>query len=131
LELVRKHMTAVLAHARAFHLALDRPARPPEDLRIHTFVGDAHGTPAVLGVDRTTGEMEWIEMAPGDGTATRTSALGQPVANPMASPTLIANSVHFNDAEHLKMVGDEEFLDQALYLLLEAPDPPAPAKPEP
>lgn len=131
LDLVRQHMSAVLAHTRSFHQALDRHARPPEELRIHTFVGDAHGTPAVLSVDRATGAMEWIKMEPGDGTATRSSALGQPSANPVASPTIVATSVHFNDAEHLQMVGDQEFLDQALYLLLEAPDPPGPLKSEP
>ncbi len=130
-DLVRRHMSAMLAHARAFHQALDRPAPPPEELRIHTFIGDAHGTPAVLSVERATGAMQWIKMEPGDGTATRSSALGQPSADPVASPTMIADSVHFNDADHLQMVGDQEFLDQALYLLLEAPDPPAPTKSEP
>jgi hypothetical protein len=129
-DLVRRHMSAMLAHARTFHQALDRPAPPPAELRIHTFIGDAHGTPAVLSIERATGAMQWIKMEPGDGTATRSSSLGQPSADPMASPTMIANSVHFNDAEHLQMVGDQEFLDQALYLLLEAPDPPTRPKSE-
>jgi len=128
---VRKHMTAVLAHARAFHRALDRPAPPPETLRIHAFVGDGLGTRAALSVDRETGEMKWMATEAGDGTATRSSALGQPRAAPAASPTFIPHSVHFNDAEHLEMVGDRRFLDQAMYLLLEAPDPPAQMEPTP
>jgi hypothetical protein len=131
LAIMRKHMAAMLAHAHGFHRALDRPAHPPEGLRIHAFVGDAHGTRAVLSVDRATGEMEWIRTEPGDGTTTRTSALGQPSSDPKASPTLIADSVHFIEAEHLPMVGDRRFLDQAMYLLLEAPDPPARESREP
>ena len=75
--------------------------------------------------------MQWMATEAGDGTATRSSALGQPRAAPAASPTFIPNSVHFNDAEHLEMVGDRRFLDQAMYLLLEAPDPPAQMEPTP
>ncbi|MGB5702537.1 MAG: hypothetical protein WBM48_06955, partial [Polyangiales bacterium] len=81
---------------------------------------------AVLRVDRRTGKIDWAASEAGDGTVTRSSALGYSRTNPDAAPRVQPDSVHFNDAEHLPMVGDPEFLDQALYLLLEAPDPPAP-----
>jgi len=129
LALVRKHMTACLEHARHFHEALDRPAPPPPEVQIHSFVGDGHPTPAVLRVNRRTGKVKWARMEPGDGTATRTSALGQSLADPHGLPTITPDSVHFSGAQHLPIVGDPLFINQALYLLLEAPDPPAPEIP--
>ncbi len=127
LAILRTHMAACLAHAQRFHRALDRPAAVPPELRVHVFVGDAHETPAVLRVDRESGAVEWGEPEPGDGTLTRTSALGQPRVN-LEEPSVVSQtSVHFTDAEHLPIVADPDFLDQALYLLLEAPDPPKPA----
>jgi len=124
LQILRTHMRACLSHARTFHRALDRPARPPEALRMHTFAGDAHETDAVIEVDRQTGEIDWTATEPGDGTVTRSSALGYTRSHPEAVPRVQAHSAHFNDATHLPMVGDPDFLDDALYFLLEAPDPP-------
>ena len=57
------------------------------------------------------------------GTVTRSSALGRSVIDPEASPRVHPTSVHFNDGEHLSMLADAAFLDPALYLLLEDPDP--------
>ncbi len=124
LAILRTHVSACLRNARAFHRALDRPARPPDSVRIHSFVGDSHDTKATLRVDRATGVVEWDQSDLGDGTVTRTSALGLPHADREATPRFLPHSVHFNSAEHLPMVGDPTFLNQALYLLLEAPDPP-------
>ncbi len=125
LRMLRAHMKACLSHARAFHRALDRPATPPQEVRIHTFAGDAHDTQAVLNVDPRTGEFDWAGAEAGDGTVTRSSALGYAGRDLNAAPRIHPHSVHFNDAEHLSMVGDAKFLNEALYLLLEAPDPPA------
>jgi hypothetical protein len=94
---------------------------------MHVFAGDALPTLAVLRVNRQTGEVAWGEPEPGDGTLTRTSALGQSRTDLEAQPVFRPDSVHFNRSDHLQMVGDRAFLDQALYLLLEEPDPPAPA----
>lgn len=126
LALLRRHMAACLIHARRFHRALDVPAHPPPELRMHAFAGDAHPTLAVLRVNRQTGATAWADPEPGDGTLTRTSALGQSRTDLEAPPVFHPDSVHFNRANHLQMVGDRAFLDQALYLLLEEPDPPAP-----
>jgi len=92
-------------------------------------VGDAHPTLAVLRVNRQTGAVDWADPEPGDGTLTRTSALGQSRTDLEAQPVFHPDSVHFNRADHLQMVGDRAFLDQALYLLLEETDPSAPATP--
>jgi hypothetical protein len=126
LAIVREHVAACLRTAETFHRALDRPARPPESVRIHSFVGDAHETKAILRVDRDSGSIEWAAEDLGDGTVTRTSALSHSHADPEVHPRIFPHSVHFNRADHLSMPGDPEFLNQALYLLLEAPDPPAP-----
>lgn len=126
LVLLRKHMTACLEQARHFHEALDRPAPPPPQVQIHSFVGDAHPTPAVLRVNRRNGKVKWARSEPGDGTATRSSALGHSLGDPAGLPTISPDSVHFNGAQHLPIVGDPLFINQALYLLLEAPDPPPP-----
>lgn len=124
LAILRTHVTACLRNASAFHRALDRLAWPPDSVRIHSFVGDFRETPATLRVDRVTGAVEWDQNDVGDGTVTRTSALGLRHVDLDAVPRFFPNSVHFNGAEHLAMVGDPSFLNQALYLLLEAPDPP-------
>jgi len=129
LALLRRHMVACFAHARRFHRALDVPEHPPPELRMHAFAGDALPTLAVLRVNRRTGAIDWGDPEPGDGTLTRTSALGQSRADLEAPPVFHPHSVHFNRSDHLQMVGDRAFLDQALYLLLEETDPPAPATP--
>jgi pimeloyl-ACP methyl ester carboxylesterase len=126
LAILRIHVAACLQNARGFHRALDLPAQPPDTIRIHSFVGDSYETQATLRVDRVTGNVEWDQTELGDGTVTRTSALGLRHVNRELTPRLLPHSVHFNGADHLGMVGDATFLNQALYLLLEAPDPPPP-----
>lgn len=122
-DALRTHIAACLDNARAVHRALDRPAVPPSTIRIHSFVGDFHKTEVALRVNRATGEVEWDADEPGDGTVPRSSALGLSWANHGAPPRVLPDSVHFSQAKHLPMVGDPDFLNHALYLLLEAPDP--------
>lgn len=126
LRALSRHVARCLAHARTFHRALDRPAEPPAHLQVHVFAGDTRATRSVLSVHPETGEVDWIGDDPGDGTVTRQSALGQSRSHPEAPPRVRPATVHFNRGEHLGMLAEPEFLDAALYLLLEAPDPPAP-----
>lgn len=126
LAVLRRHVGRCLSNARAFHRALDRHAEPPPHIRVHTFAGDALATKAILKVDPETGRAKWAGDEPGDGTVTRSSALGRVRSDPDAPARVQSSSVHFNGADHLSMVADPAFLDQALYLLLEAPDPPPP-----
>lgn len=93
---------------------------------MHSFVGDFHRTKLKMKVDRETGYTEWIGNDVGDGTVTRTSALGLDHSHLDAPPRWLVNSVHFLEAKHVELVADPAFLNQALYLLLEAPDPPPP-----
>lgn len=111
---LERHLATCLAHARRVHQALDTP----KDLRgvaTHVFVGTDHPTHAILRVDRGTGALTWAPPVDGDGTVSRGSAeaLGS------ASWT----SVHFIRADHMGIVAHPEFLEQALYLLLEATAP--------
>jgi hypothetical protein len=112
----RLHVAACLDHAKEVHAALDRAEVFPDDLSIHVFVGATRTTPSRLGVDRKTGELEWIGEERGDGVVTRFSALGRPARRPRVQRW---SSVHFSGGDHTTITGDVRFLADALYILFE------------
>ena len=120
---VRSTLERYLAYGRRFQRSLDRAARPPDRLGVHLIVGDTLPTDGTLVVDRQTGEVSWGAPVPGDGTVTRTSALGQADRDPGELPSIIPDSVHFVDGEHTDMVGEPNVINHLLYLLLQAPPP--------
>lgn len=122
----RDHLVKVLRRARAFQAALDRPARPPPWLRLHLFAGDGRPTPAVVQVDLKTGARIVTRWAPGDGQVTRRSALRDrrpPTAPGRLDSSVDWHSVHFLNEDHMGITASPAFFDDALYLLLDAPDP--------
>ena len=119
------HVEKCLAQAKQFHQAIDRPAAPPTGCEIMLFAGDADDTPARIVVDRR-GRLKTDTREPGDGTVTRASALGDErvglgYAPQLRSPIDWAR-VQFIGADHLGLTRTESFVDNLLYLLLEAPD---------
>ncbi len=129
--LARDHLARQLRRAARFHAALDRPATPPPSLHIHLFVGDDIPTEAALAVHPATGERTRLQLAPGDGRVTRRSVLldRRAVSAPgRLHPVSDWRSVHFVSADHMGIVANPTFLDDALFLLLDAADPP-PASP--
>ncbi len=110
-------------------MALDIPATPPGNVRLHLIAGDAVETPATVGVDPATGELQITVAAPGDGTVLRSSALmdervGNKRTGRLQSP-IGRDSVQFLFTGHLGMTKDPAFTDNVLYSLLEEPRKPA------
>jgi hypothetical protein len=121
---MRVHVAACLAHARQFQAAVDRPVELPPYVQVHLFAGDTHAMTSVVEVHRKNGELKRVSEEPGDGTVTRRSSLwlGYPKgAGGQDQPPVVFSSVHFYDADHLGLAADPRLLDDALYLLLEAP----------
>ena len=123
--IARDHVAKSLARAKAFMAAVDVPARRPDDLDLHLIAGDAEDTSSLARVDSTTGELEIIDTAPGDGTVTRASALMDERFGSTWQSTLVTpidwSSVTFIFDDHLTLTKDPAFIDNVLYRLLEEP----------
>jgi pimeloyl-ACP methyl ester carboxylesterase len=124
-EIAMEHLGKCLARAEQFQRAVDAPAELPPGLEVHLVVGDAEGTPAVLRVDASSGRPGVAEIAPGDGTVARSSALmdervGAAWSASVRSP-VAWTSVRFIDADHIGLTASDAFTDNLLYLLLQAP----------
>jgi len=120
------HLNKCLKKADQLFRSLDVPATPPAGTKLHLFAGDAEPTPDLITVD-TQGKLRITEMAPGDGTVTRTSAImdertGQEWSVGVKSP-VDWRRVQFINADHLGLTRDPQFTDNLLYLMLEAPRP--------
>ncbi len=129
-KIARDHVDKLLRRAKAFQAALDVPATPPPSMRMHLFAGDNYPTPAAVTI--VAGQITVARLEPGDGRVTRRSALRDTRdarAPGRLSPIVDWHSVHFADADHAGITASPEFLDDALYLLLDAPDPILPGAP--
>jgi hypothetical protein len=119
------HLRKCLDRARQFHAALDVPSVPPATTTIALMAGDAVATRSRLGVDARTGRLSVIDVAPGDGTVLRSSALMDERLNRDFSPRLASpvpwSQVNFFFTDHLGLTTDPGFTDNVLYLLLERP----------
>jgi pimeloyl-ACP methyl ester carboxylesterase len=118
-------LARALARAEQLHEAIDRPATPPPHLKLHLFAGDSRATPAKMEVVDADGSWKLTDVEPGDGRVTRRSAIQdeRDPANParrLVSP-LPWDTVHLSNGEHFSITRDPQFLDNALYLLLQAP----------
>ncbi len=118
------HLRKNLAQARRFHAALDVPASPPEGTDLYLMTGDAVDTPKVLTVD-SRGELRVASHAEGDGRVLRSSALMDERVGGDWQPALRSpidwTHVTFLFRDHLDITHDPVFIDNVLYLLLEAP----------
>lgn len=119
------HLDKCLRKAKQLHQALDRPAKTPKGLEMHLIAGDAVKTPAVLAADAATGRIRVQEMAPGDGTVTRSSVLLDERLDGRWTPRLRTpiqwTSVRFLPEDHIGLTDNTPFTDDVLYLLLEKP----------
>ncbi len=121
------HLDKCLARAEQLHRALDSPATPPEDLEIVLFAGDSEDTPDVIEVEED-GRIRVASKAPGDGTVPRSNALlderlGQEEWVPFVRSPIAWDRVQFLPADHIGLTRHPSFLDNLLWLLLEAPSP--------
>jgi len=120
------HLQKCLDRARRFHEVMDASADPPPGTSLSLIAGDAADTPSRITFDPGQGSFRRTELAPGDGTVTRASALlDERVASDDWSPRLrtpIAwRHVMFIFEDHLGITKSPVFTDNVLYLLLEAP----------
>lgn len=121
------YVALCLDRALQFHRALDIPATPPAGTTLHLFASNTLETEGVATVDTESGEFIDLQLVPGDGRVSRKSALGDrsPVESsvrPIKSP-IAWTSVHFVPGEHFGMVRDSVFVNNLMYLLLQAPYP--------
>lgn len=128
------HLRKSLQHARQFHAALDVPAAPPPGTRLSLALGDARPTPAAWEI-RPDRSLHLLRSDPGDGLVTRASALmderaGRPITSRLVSPVTWSN-ILILAAGHREMTEITPFINNMLYLLLDEPNPPAPASAPP
>lgn len=118
------HQSHCIEMANQFHQALDLPLAPPPELQLRIILGD--GIPSMKTAtveDRNT--VTWKDTAPGDGTVLRTSALMDERLDGNWTPRLRSpitwTSAHMHFLDHIKLTQSQEFHDNVLYMLLEAP----------
>ena len=124
-RIAQDHLRKSLARAEQFAAALDRPADRPDSLDLMLIAGDATPTLAQMQVDRTTGALEPLSNAPGDGTVLRSSALMDERLAGNWQPTLRSpvdwSHATFLFEDHVEMTADPAFTDNLLYYLLVHP----------
>lgn len=124
------HLAKCLARAEQLHRALDAPMNgagaPPAGIELHIVLGDVVRTPALTRVD-ASGRIVRSELAPGDGTVTRASALvderlgsSGPIEARLRTP-ILWDRVLFIPADHLGLTSHPMFVDHLLFELLERP----------
>lgn len=123
-QVARGHLAKMLRNARAFHRAINCSCRPPSDLELHAFVGDAELTGSRVQVS-SGGKMEIIDWIPGDGSVTRASVLRdmrrpEEASQRMKTP-IPWTGTQFVFSDHVRMTTDPAFVDNVLHLLLERP----------
>jgi len=126
-EIALDHLRKCLAKAEQLFRALDRPASPPAGTSLMLVAGDAIRTPSKAAWDAQRERLYISERAPGDDTVTRASALmdermGTGYRPRLRSP-IAWDSVKFLFANHLGLTADPAFVDNLLFVLLEAPRP--------
>lgn len=131
-QIARRHLRHCLDRARRLHRALDVESAPPPGLELFLLAGDAVMTQDVLRIERG-GQPRVRSRTLGDGTVTRASALlDERVGSASPARRVVSpirwRGVHFLFADHLGMTAEPAFVDNVLYLLLDAPRPSEPAQ---
>ena len=119
-----EHQAKALRRARHFAAAMDRPARPPDTLRLFLVAGDSEATNQTAQFN-ARGRLKIVATAAGDGTVLRSSALMDErllsVPNQRLKSPIYWNQVLFLFSDHLGLTEDPAFTDNVLYFLLERP----------
>ncbi|MDJ0864868.1 MAG: hypothetical protein QNK03_02090 [Myxococcota bacterium] len=124
-DIALEHQEKCLSSARALFRALDEPAERPDSLSLHLVVGDAHKTVMTGTGVAGDGRIRVVRKAPGDGVVLRSSALLDDRVGgdwePRLRTPLQWNGVTFIRSDHMKLIDDPVFIDNALFFLLEQP----------
>ena len=124
--IARSYVDLCLRRADQFHRALDVPSKPPRNLGLYLFAGDAIQTLGSLEVDEKNGNISDGRFVPGDNVVPRSSALmdervGSTFQHDALKSPIRWKGVHFLFTDHLGLTSDPTFTDNILYILLEEP----------
>lgn len=119
----KRHLEKVLARARQFQAAMDRPVTVPPELETFLVVGGGFNTPSNLEFDPETGRVEISAFEEGDGVVLRASSLlderqDGDYSIGLRSP-LNFKSVLLLPEEHVDITKSAVFGDNLLFWLLE------------
>ncbi|MEM1343310.1 MAG: hypothetical protein AAGI34_01875, partial [Pseudomonadota bacterium] len=125
LDRARRHQARLIARAKAFHAAMDRPASPPPRLETFLVVGGGFATPAAAEVDPASGSFTLTTREEGDGVVLRASVLlderqGGTAGGGLRTPLDVDTTLFLPD-EHVELTKNPVFGDNLLFWLLERP----------
>ena len=131
-QIAKTHLQKCLERAVSFQQSLAIPAQPPLGTTFHLFAGDAIATVDTLVSNLKNRTLNPRSRAPGDGTITRQSALGDQRTSGDWHPS-VKSPVSFHDArfmpsDHFGLTRGAEFADNILFLLLEDPTKSSPSR---
>jgi hypothetical protein len=119
------HLSKCLKRAKQFSAAMQVKARPPENVALFLFAGDAIETSRTATVNRKTGEFKVVEYAPGDGKILTSSALFDLREDGYWTPYLRSpitwHGTFFLNAAHMGITKSSVFNSNASFCLLVTP----------
>ncbi len=120
-----EHLTKCLRRARQFSAAMQVKARPPDNVALFLFAGDAIETSRTATVNRKTGEFKVVEYAPGDGKILTSSALFDLREDGYWTPYLRSpitwHGTFLLNAAHMGITKSSAFNSNASFCLLVTP----------
>ncbi|MEM1346525.1 MAG: hypothetical protein AAGI34_18345, partial [Pseudomonadota bacterium] len=110
LDRARRHQARLIARAKAFHAAMDRPTSPPARLETFLVVGGGFATPAAAEVDPASGSFTLTAREEGDGVVLRASVLlderqGGTAGGGLRTPLDVDTTLFLPD-EHVELAKD-------------------------
>jgi len=121
------HLRKCLASAKKFTKAMSIKAKPPEDIMMILFAGDAVKTTRTATIDPKTQKLKIIRYAPGDGKVLATSARFDERAGHKWVPYPISpikwDIVINVQGAHMGVMDSYPFIDNLSYYLLSFPSP--------
>ena len=119
------HLRKCLRNAKKFTKAMSIHAKPPKDIMLILFAGDAVKTSRTATIDPKTKKLKIIEWAPGDGKVLSSSARFDQRAGRKWTPFPISpikwHVVINVQGAHMGIMNSYSFLDNLSYYLLSFP----------
>ena len=117
------YLHLVLARAKHFQQALDRPAITPKGLSLFLVAGDATDTIRTISINSTDGSQEILATGFGDETVLRASTLADERMTgdwkPQVQSPIDFRTIFFLPYNHLELTQNKIFRDNVLFWLLD------------
>ncbi len=124
-EIALDHLRKCLERARCVTASLDVPAALPPHVALIGFSADAVPTASLLRVDTRSGALTVADKAPGDGLVLRSSVLADERLGTVWTQRLQSpidwDQLFLFHTDRAGLTGGAAFVNNLLYLLLEAP----------